>query len=202
MCRFLNISVGTDESSVLAAGAFFRKAMMRDVLAVGSSDRLVVYDVMHNAPLFETDLTDGCSALAFAILPCVSTTVPVLLVGGSCTVTAYDASGEEVYLVAVGGNVTTLSPSISLSSSAVRAAVKWNAVEKAPAEGDVLRGGELPGGMGRSYLGQNDQDGGRFAMSEQLMQSIVKRSEAVGSDLAVGTNDSAIAFVKGRRNLR
>ncbi|CAK9094747.1 Bardet-Biedl syndrome 2 protein homolog, partial [Durusdinium trenchii] len=81
-------------------------ALQRDVLMVGTQTSLMVYDVEENADLFFKEVHDGVNVIAFGHLPAIEQ--PVCVVGGNCSVQAFDAEGSELYWTVTGDNVSSL----------------------------------------------------------------------------------------------
>lgn len=81
-------------------------ALGRDVLMVGTQTSLMVYDVEENADLFYKDVHDGVNVIAFGQLPAIENRVCV--VGGNCSVQAFDHEGTELYWTVTGDNVSAL----------------------------------------------------------------------------------------------
>lgn len=77
-----------------------------DVLMIGTQTSLMVYDVEENADLFFKEVHDGVSVIAFGYIPGVE--VPLCLVGGNCSVQAFDHEGTEMFWTVTGDNVSAL----------------------------------------------------------------------------------------------
>lgn len=69
--------------SCLAAGPL-SPAHKRDVLVVGCSTSLQVYDLVENKDLFYKEIPDGVCSLLFATLGSIN--APVILVGENCSI--------------------------------------------------------------------------------------------------------------------
>jgi len=80
--------------------------IQRDMLMVGTQTSLMVYDVEENADLFFKDVHDGVNVIAYGQLASVDQ--PVCVVGGNCSVQAFDAEGSELYWTVTGDNVSAL----------------------------------------------------------------------------------------------
>jgi len=78
-----------------------------DVLMIGTQTSLMVYDVEENADLFFKEVHDGVNVIAFGNL--ISVEVPVCLVGGNCSIQAFDHEGTELFWTVTGDNVSALS---------------------------------------------------------------------------------------------
>eukprot|EP00933_Yihiella_yeosuensis_P017764 TRINITY_DN14789_c0_g1_i1.p1 TRINITY_DN14789_c0_g1~~TRINITY_DN14789_c0_g1_i1.p1 ORF type:complete len:719 (-),score=133.08 TRINITY_DN14789_c0_g1_i1:92-2248(-) len=78
----------------------------RDVLMVGTQTSLMVYDVEENADLFFKEVHDGVNTIAYGFLPQIEQ--PVCVVGGNCSVQAFDWEGNELYWTVTGDNVSAL----------------------------------------------------------------------------------------------
>eukprot|EP00931_Biecheleriopsis_adriatica_P103076 TRINITY_DN77962_c0_g1_i1.p1 TRINITY_DN77962_c0_g1~~TRINITY_DN77962_c0_g1_i1.p1 ORF type:complete len:719 (+),score=177.27 TRINITY_DN77962_c0_g1_i1:174-2330(+) len=81
-------------------------ALGRDVLIVGTQTSLMVYDVEENADLFFKEVHDGVNVIAYGQLPSIE--LPVCVVGGNCSVQAFDFEGNELYWTVTGDNVSAL----------------------------------------------------------------------------------------------
>mmetsp|Transcript_47702 Transcript_47702/g.137357 ORF Transcript_47702/g.137357 Transcript_47702/m.137357 type:complete len:721 (+) Transcript_47702:172-2334(+) len=77
-----------------------------DVLMVGTQTSLMAYDVEENADLFFKEVHDGVNVLAFGNIRNIS--VPVCVVGGNCSIQAFDHEGSELYWTVTGDNVSAL----------------------------------------------------------------------------------------------
>jgi len=78
-----------------------------DVLMIGTQTSLMVYDVEENADLFFKEVHDGVNVIAFGNI--VNVEVPVCLVGGNCSIQAFDHEGTELFWTVTGDNVSALS---------------------------------------------------------------------------------------------
>jgi len=88
----------------LCAGPLHRKGY--DVLMIGTPQTLVAYDVENNQDLFYKDIHDGVNVVAFG--PVVNVSAPVCVLGGNCSIQAFDAEGTEVFWTVTGDNVSAL----------------------------------------------------------------------------------------------
>lgn len=77
-----------------------------DVLMIGTESSLMVYDVEANADLFFKEVHDGVNVIAFGNL--INVEVPVCLVGGNCSIQAFDHEGTELFWTVTGDNVSAL----------------------------------------------------------------------------------------------
>mmetsp|Transcript_1183 Transcript_1183/g.3589 ORF Transcript_1183/g.3589 Transcript_1183/m.3589 type:complete len:718 (+) Transcript_1183:115-2268(+) len=78
----------------------------RDVLMVGTQTSLMVYDVEENADLFFKEVHDGVNVIAFGNIMAVN--APVCVVGGNCSIQAFDHEGTELFWTVTGDNVSAL----------------------------------------------------------------------------------------------
>eukprot|EP00928_Gymnodinium_smaydae_P046709 TRINITY_DN31132_c0_g1_i1.p1 TRINITY_DN31132_c0_g1~~TRINITY_DN31132_c0_g1_i1.p1 ORF type:complete len:723 (-),score=166.02 TRINITY_DN31132_c0_g1_i1:61-2229(-) len=99
---FLNIN---RKISAVRAGVL-NPSLNRDVLMVGTQTSLMVYDVEENADLFFKEVHDGVSVIAFGNLPQIE--APACVVGGNCSVQAFDHEGNELFWTVTGDNVSAL----------------------------------------------------------------------------------------------
>mmetsp|Transcript_47298 Transcript_47298/g.109459 ORF Transcript_47298/g.109459 Transcript_47298/m.109459 type:complete len:719 (+) Transcript_47298:144-2300(+) len=77
-----------------------------DVLMVGTQTSLMVYDVEENADLFFKEVHDGVNVIAFGSIMTVNS--PVCVVGGNCSIQAFDHEGTELFWTVTGDNVSAL----------------------------------------------------------------------------------------------
>jgi len=99
---FLNIN--RKITSVVAGQ--LNPALNRDVLMVGTQTSLMVYDVEENADLFFKEVHDGVNTIAFGNI--MNVEAPVCVVGGNCSIQAFDHEGNELFWSVTGDNVTAL----------------------------------------------------------------------------------------------
>jgi len=100
---FLNIN---RKITSVAAG-LLSPNLGHDVLMIGTQTSLMVYDVEENADLFFKEVHDGVNVIAFGNI--VNVEVPVCLVGGNCSIQAFDHEGTELFWTVTGDNVSALS---------------------------------------------------------------------------------------------
>merc|ERR1719162_2870532 len=74
---------------------------------IGTQTSLMVYDVEENADLFFKEVHDGVNVIAFGNIHAVE--APVCLVGGNCSIQAFDHEGTELFWTVTGDNVSALS---------------------------------------------------------------------------------------------
>jgi len=77
-----------------------------DVLMVGTQTSLMVYDVEENADLFFKEVHDGVNVIAFGYLAAAD--VQACVVGGNCSIQAFDHEGNELFWTVTGDNVSAL----------------------------------------------------------------------------------------------
>ena len=75
----------------------------RDVLLVGMSSALLVYDVEMNSDVFYKEVQDGVNCMCFGTLRGVEE--PLVIVGGNCSVLGFDWRGAEEFWTVTGDNV-------------------------------------------------------------------------------------------------
>lgn len=100
--RYLNIN---RKITALTAG-LLNPALGHDVLMVGTQTSLMVYDVEENADLFFKEVHDGVNVLTFGNL--IGVEAPVCVVGGNCSIQAFDQEGTELFWTVTGDNVSAL----------------------------------------------------------------------------------------------
>lgn len=81
-------------------------ALGHDVLMVGTPTSLMVYDVEENADLFFKEVHDGVNVIAHGNIATID--VPVCIVGGNCSIQAFDHEGSEMFWTVTGDNVSAL----------------------------------------------------------------------------------------------
>lgn len=99
---FLNIN---RKITSVAAGPL-SPGLGHDVLMVGTQTSLMVYDVEENADLFFKEVHDGVNVIAYGTMAAVAQ--PVCVVGGNCSVQAFDHEGNEQFWTVTGDNVSSL----------------------------------------------------------------------------------------------
>jgi len=99
---FLNIN--RKITSVMAG--LLNPNLGHDVLMVGTQTSLMVYDVEENADLFFKEVHDGVNVIAFGTVMTVNS--PVCVVGGNCSIQAFDHEGTEIFWTVTGDNVSAL----------------------------------------------------------------------------------------------
>jgi Bardet-Biedl syndrome 2 protein len=100
--QFLNIN--RKITSVVAGP--LNPGLGHDVLMVGTQTSLMVYDVEENADLFFKEVHDGVNVIAFGSIMTVD--APVCVVGGNCSIQAFDHEGTELFWTVTGDNVSAL----------------------------------------------------------------------------------------------
>lgn len=99
---FLNIN---RKITSVAAG-LLNPNLGHDVLMVGTQTSLMVYDVEENADLFFKEVHDGVNVIAFGNMMGIDP--PVCVVGGNCSIQAFDYEGNELFWTVTGDNVSAL----------------------------------------------------------------------------------------------
>jgi len=92
--------------TALSAGPLATTSPSPDVLFVGTQSNLLAYDVERNADLFFRDVQDGVNALALRRLSTSSS--PLIVAGGNCSILGFDATGKEVLWTVTGDNVSSM----------------------------------------------------------------------------------------------
>jgi len=100
--NFLNIN---KRITAVFAGPL-NPSLGHDVIMVGTQTSLEVYDVEENADLFYKEVHDGVNVIAFGNV--MGSETPVCVVGGNCSVQAFDHDGAEVFWTVTGDNVSAL----------------------------------------------------------------------------------------------
>ena len=63
-------------------------------------------DMENNRDVFDKEVSDGVSCLAFGLPPQIG--VPLIVAGGNCSITGFDVSGDERFWTVTGDNASTL----------------------------------------------------------------------------------------------
>jgi Bardet-Biedl syndrome 2 protein len=77
-----------------------------DLLFVGTQSNLLAYDVERNADSFFIDVQDGVNCLSVG--KAGSSTTPLVVAGGNCSVLGFNATGAEAFWTVTGDNVSSL----------------------------------------------------------------------------------------------
>lgn len=77
-----------------------------DFLYVGSRSNLLSYDVERNADSFFVDAPDGINALVLGKVG--SSSKPLVITGGNCSILGFDDSGNEAFWTVTGDNVSAM----------------------------------------------------------------------------------------------
>lgn len=99
---FLNIN---RKITAVKAG-LLSPSLGHDVLMVGTQTSLMVYDVEENADLFFKEVHDGVNVIAFGHLAMAD--AATCIVGGNCSIQAFDYEGNELFWTVTGDNVSAL----------------------------------------------------------------------------------------------
>mmetsp|Transcript_55833 Transcript_55833/g.120703 ORF Transcript_55833/g.120703 Transcript_55833/m.120703 type:complete len:717 (+) Transcript_55833:177-2327(+) len=99
---FLNIN---RKITSVRAGAL-NPNLEHDVLMVGTQTSLMVYDVEENADLFFKEVHDGVNVIALGHV--ATSELPACVVGGNCSIQAFDYEGNELFWTVTGDNVSAL----------------------------------------------------------------------------------------------
>mmetsp|Transcript_5219 Transcript_5219/g.8620 ORF Transcript_5219/g.8620 Transcript_5219/m.8620 type:complete len:782 (+) Transcript_5219:26-2371(+) len=83
-----------------------------DVVLIGTSTNLLAYNVENNADIFYKDVPDGVNCLLYCDelrhISKKGSKQPLVLVGGNCSIQAFDEYGDEVFWTVTSDNVTSL----------------------------------------------------------------------------------------------
>ena len=82
-----------------------------DIVLIGTTTNLLAYNVESNSDIFYKDVPDGVNTLLFVNeLPHLSNDKkqPIVVVGGNCSIQAFDQMGEEVFWTVTSDNVTCM----------------------------------------------------------------------------------------------
>lgn len=92
--------------NALYSGILSPNSTKQDLLMIGSSTNLLVYDCLRNADIFEKEINDGLTSISVVdgkSMPEVGQ--PLVIVGGNCSITGYDYDGEERFWTVSGDNI-------------------------------------------------------------------------------------------------
>ena len=82
-----------------------------DIVLIGTTTNLLAYNVETNSDIFYKDVPDGVNTILFSYeLPHISNgkKQPIVIVGGNCSIQAFDKTGEEVFWTVTSDNVTCI----------------------------------------------------------------------------------------------
>ncbi|RNF24084.1 putative intergrin alpha chain protein [Trypanosoma conorhini] len=85
-----------------------------DALYFGSATSLLAYDVERNSEYFYKNMEDGVHAMTWGVVNTVKgsggggNSLPLVIVGGICTINGFDESGTEMLWTVTGDQVTAL----------------------------------------------------------------------------------------------
>uniref|UniRef100_A0A7S0QX50 Bardet-Biedl syndrome 2 protein homolog n=1 Tax=Pyramimonas obovata TaxID=1411642 RepID=A0A7S0QX50_9CHLO len=77
-----------------------------ELLLIGTASDLLAYDVEGNKDHFFKEVADGVNVITHGSIPMVD--VPVVVVGGNCSIQGYDAEGNEPFWTVTGDNVSAM----------------------------------------------------------------------------------------------
>ena len=98
MCSLQYININK-EITGLSCGVLSREEA-KDVLLVGGQASLQAYDVSENTDLFYMEVPDGVNSIICGFIKEVD--MPLVIVGGNCSITGFDAEGEEKFWTVSG----------------------------------------------------------------------------------------------------
>lgn len=81
-------------------------SIKRDLLVIGTKNKLLLYDVEKNSDLFYQEISDEISTIFSGYINDSET--PYILAGENCLVQGFDYHGDEVYWITTGDVVTNL----------------------------------------------------------------------------------------------
>eukprot|EP01083_Nonionella_stella_P124844 377231_1 len=82
-----------------------------ETVVIGTSTNLLAYNVETNTDIFYKDVPDGVNSILFCSeLAHISNgkKQPIVIVGGNCSIQAFDCMGEEVFWTVTSDNVTAM----------------------------------------------------------------------------------------------
>mmetsp|Transcript_24131 Transcript_24131/g.32896 ORF Transcript_24131/g.32896 Transcript_24131/m.32896 type:complete len:212 (-) Transcript_24131:1501-2136(-) len=100
--RYLNTN---KELTALCSGQLDPNRI-NEVLMIGSKTALHAYDVENNSDLFDREVSDGVISLAFGNISTIE--MPLVVVGGNCSITGFDKDAEEKFWTVTGDNARAL----------------------------------------------------------------------------------------------
>lgn len=105
--QFLNTN---KQINALYCGALDPGQPDLDLLMIGSSTNLLVYNCLQNSDIFEKEVNDGLSSIVVCNDTCFPEVgQPLVIVGGNCAITGFDYDGEERFWTVSGDNIQALS---------------------------------------------------------------------------------------------
>lgn len=80
-----------------------------DIVLVGTATNLLAYNVAENSDIFYKDIPDGVHCMIYGSLSLSqSSNKDCIVVGGNCSISAYDTEGEELFWTVTSDNVLCL----------------------------------------------------------------------------------------------
>jgi Bardet-Biedl syndrome 2 protein len=87
-----------------------------EMLFIGSKTNLLAYgkirnlirclDVENNKDVFDKEVSDGVSCLAFGTFPSIG--APMIVAGGNCSITGFDQAADERFWTVTGDNAGSI----------------------------------------------------------------------------------------------
>ncbi|KAL4096737.1 hypothetical protein QTP88_021631 [Uroleucon formosanum] len=78
----------------------------KDILVVGTVGSVLAYNVDLNSDLFFKEIPDGVAAIAIGKLNSMKD--PAIIIGGNCSIQAFDCKGNEILWTVTGDNVRSI----------------------------------------------------------------------------------------------
>ncbi|XP_027838207.2 Bardet-Biedl syndrome 2 protein homolog isoform X2 [Aphis gossypii] len=78
----------------------------KDILVVGTVGSILAYNVDLNSDLFFKEIPDGVTAIAIGKLNFMKD--PAIIIGGNCSIQAFDCKGNEILWTVTGDNVRSI----------------------------------------------------------------------------------------------
>ncbi|ORX46466.1 hypothetical protein BCR36DRAFT_405737 [Piromyces finnis] len=78
----------------------------KDLLIIGTKNKLLLYDVENNSDLFYQEISDEITAVSSGYVS--NSETPYILVGENCLVQGFDYHGDEVYWITTGDVVSNI----------------------------------------------------------------------------------------------
>ncbi|ETO14491.1 hypothetical protein RFI_22878 [Reticulomyxa filosa] len=80
----------------------------QDILLIGTATNLLAYSINENTDIFYKDIPDGVHVIRFSSKSAFENNQGVAVVGGNCSIQAFDEQGEECFWTVTSDNVKSM----------------------------------------------------------------------------------------------
>ena len=77
-----------------------------EMLLIGSESNILVYDVDNNADVFDQEVSDGLTCIAYGQMEGIMD--PLIVTGGNCSIAGFDFNAEEKFWTVTGDVVRSM----------------------------------------------------------------------------------------------